>query len=169
MKMMASMTMVSQKSLQQPLRLPMLLQATQTASFSANQAKKEGKRSKPEYVYGANPVYAALRAQRRDFQKLYLNIAEKDGEQRMSNTRIAKISALAKQAGIQTKYMHRAKLSKFCGGRQHQNVVLKCGKLAYTDIRSMKDVVDIGTSQAADGQEQDRAAPPEGKFFLFLD
>lgn len=68
-------------------------------------------------MYGANPIFAAFKAQRRDFQKLYLNIAEK-GENK-SNPRIAAIAQLAKEAGIQTKYMHRAKLAKFCGGRQH--------------------------------------------------
>ena len=57
--------------------------------------------------------------------------------------------------------MHRAKLAKFCGGRNHQNVVLKCGKIGYTDIRSMKDLV----------LEQDSSPgkPVEGKFYLFLD
>jgi hypothetical protein len=65
---------------------------------TGNQAKKERKNVKPEYLYGANPVYAALRASRRDFSKLYLNIAEK-GELK-SNERIQKIAALAKEAGI---------------------------------------------------------------------
>lgn len=58
--------------------------------------------------------------------------------------------------------MHRAKLAKFCGGRQHQNVVLKCGKIGYTDIRSMKDLV-IGQDTSTEDK------PIEGKFYLFLD
>lgn len=53
--------------------------------------------------------------------------------------------------------MHRAKLAKFCGGRNHQNAVLKCeGKLNYTDIRSMKDLM------VEDDEEG-------GKLYLFLD
>ena len=57
--------------------------------------------------------------------------------------RVDKIKQLAKEHGIQTKYMHRAKLAKFCGGRNHQNAVLKCDRIAYTDIRSMKDIIDM--------------------------
>jgi tRNA G18 (ribose-2'-O)-methylase SpoU len=59
--------------------------------------------------------------------------------------------------------MHRAKLAKFCGGRQHQNVVLKCGKIGYTDIRGMKDIV------YPPEQDMTNAPPVEGKFYLFLD
>jgi len=59
--------------------------------------------------------------------------------------------------------MHRAKLAKFCGGRQHQNVVLKCGKIGYTDIRSMKDLI-FSTEQ-----DSKASKPIEGKFYLFLD
>ena len=58
--------------------------------------------------------------------------------------------------------MHRAKLAKFCGGRLHQNVVLKSGKISYTDIRSVKDIIDAGN-------ESSEMTRPEGKFFLFLD
>ena len=60
--------------------------------------------------------------------------------------------------------MHRVKLAKFCGGRQHQNVVLKCGRIGYTDIRSMKDIVMPGA-----GMNDEPEEPVEGKFYLFLD
>ena len=72
---------------------------------------------------------AALTAEKRDIQRLYLNIAEK-GEKK-TNPKISQIYDLAVKAGVKTKYMHRAKLSKFCGGRLHQNVVLKTSKLDY--------------------------------------
>jgi len=48
---------------------------------------------------------------------------------------------MAKSAGIQTKYLTKAKLGKFTANRPHQNVVLKCGRLSYIDVRSMKDVI----------------------------
>ena len=67
---------------------------------------------------------------------------------------------MAKEVGLKSKYMHRSKMAKFCGGRQHQNVILKCGKIGYTDIRSMKDLVM--------NNEEDQGAI-EGKFYLFLD
>ena len=52
------------------------------ASFSS-----EIKKSKPEYLYGVNPVLAALSANRRSNTTLYLNISEK-GE-RKSTEKIA--------------------------------------------------------------------------------
>ena len=73
---------------------------------------------------------------------------------------------------MQTKFMHRAKLSKFCGGRQHQNVVLKSGKLGYTDIRSMKDIVFATSPEEQDRRGEDgipELKPVSGKFYLFLD
>ena len=94
------------------------LQLYPLANFtSVNQAKKAKKMSKPEYLYGVNPIFAALKAERRDFQKLYLNVAEK-GEKK-SSARIQAIAKLAKEAGIESKYMHRVKLDKFTSGRQH--------------------------------------------------
>ena len=94
-----------------------------------------------------NPVYAALKANRRDFDKIYLNIAEKEGGESQNsnqsgnsrsdfdsftpNPRVQKVKDLAKAQGVTCKYMHRAKLAKFCGGRHHQNVVMKCGKIGY--------------------------------------
>ena len=41
-----------------------------------NSSKK--KQSKPDYLFGINPVIAALKANRREFDKIYLNIAEKE-------------------------------------------------------------------------------------------
>ena len=82
-----------------------------------NQRKKQ--RIKSEYLYGVNSVYAALRAQRRETQKLYLNIAEKGDGDRQPSERIQKIKDLAKEVGLKSKYMHRLKMAKFCGGRQH--------------------------------------------------
>ena len=48
-----------------------------TGEQSKNQFKKQLKKSKPDYLYGINPVLAALTANRREFQRLYLNISEK--------------------------------------------------------------------------------------------
>ena len=54
---------------------------------------------------------------------------------------------MAVKAGVKTKYMHRAKLSKFCGGRIHQNVILKTSRLDYEDVRGMKDIVFGGDEE----------------------
>ena len=47
------------------------------------------------------------------------------------------------------------KLQKFSGNRPCQNVVMKCDKLSYVDVRSIKDIPL--------GEEAN------GKFILFLD
>ena len=94
---------------------------------------------KPDYLYGINPIIAALSAERRDFQRLYLNISEKS--ERKSNDKINQIIEMANKSKIKTKYLTRQKLSKFCNGRIHQNVVLKCEKIDYESVRSMRDIV----------------------------
>lgn len=52
--------------------------------FSTTTAGEGFKRSKPEYIYGVNPVLAALSADRRFNTTLYLNISEK-GERKSSD------------------------------------------------------------------------------------
>lgn len=44
----------------------------------------EVKKSKPEYLYGLNPVLAALSAKKRTNSTLYLNIAER-GEKKSND------------------------------------------------------------------------------------
>ena len=70
-----------------------------------NQAKKETKMKKPDYLYGINSVMAALSAERREFQRLYLNISEKS--ERKSNEKINQIIEMAGKAKIKTKYLTR--------------------------------------------------------------
>lgn len=60
--------------------------------------------SKPEYLYGINSVKAALSANWRQMDKLYLNIGEK-GKEEKSNTRIEEIHKLATSKGIKTKFI----------------------------------------------------------------
>ena len=114
------------------------------------------KKSKPEYLYGLNPVLACLSANRRTPSTLYLNIAEK-GE-RKSSDKMQQIQRMSSSQKIKTKYLVKGKLLKFTGQRPCQNVVLKVDKLAYNEIRSIKDVVDL-------------EAKPQGKgrLILFLD
>lgn len=52
--------------------------------FASRFFSEEVKRSKPEYIYGVNPVLAALSANRRFNTTLYLNIAEK-GDRKSSD------------------------------------------------------------------------------------
>ena len=65
------------------------------------------------------------------------------------------ILRMASAKGITTKYLVKGKLLKFTGNRPCQNVVMKCDKLAYVDVRSIKDIVP--TSE------------PTGRLILFCD
>ena len=57
--------------------LPPTLRMFATGDPTHNQMKKERSKGKPEFIYGINPVLASLSANRRTFQRLYLNIGEK--------------------------------------------------------------------------------------------
>lgn len=126
----------------------MVLRQFSTATDSDSEPENASKRkTKPDYLYGVNPVMASLTADRRKFSKLYLNISEKPGaggeKFRSQSPKIESITKLAKKLGVKIKYMHKAKLSKFCGNRPHQNVILKCERLEYENIRSMKDLLGL--------------------------
>lgn len=60
-----------------------------------------------DYLYGINPVLAALHANRRKFDKLYLSITEK-GKTRKSE-KLAKIEDLASKRKLEIKYLHKVK------------------------------------------------------------
>jgi tRNA G18 (ribose-2'-O)-methylase SpoU len=147
------------------------LRAFATKSDSESDMESGGpakKKQKPDYLYGLNPVMASLSAERREFSKLYLNISEKPGaggekQKHVSqNPKVEAVAKMAKKLGVKIKYMHRAKLAKFCGNRPHQNVVLKCSRLEYENICSMKELLELTKPQSTN-------APQTGKFFIFLD
>ena len=59
-----------------------------------------------EYIYGINPVLASLSAQRREFQRLYMNITERQAG-RQSNPLIEQISQMSKNYGVKVKYLNK--------------------------------------------------------------
>jgi hypothetical protein len=66
---------------------------------------------------------------------------------------------MASTQNMKVKYLTKMKLQKFSGNRPCQNVVMKCDKISYLDIRSIKD---LPFSEADSNSQQ-------GKFILFLD
>lgn len=56
---------------------------------------------------------------------------------------------------MKIKFLPKMKLSKFSGNRPCQNVVMKCDKLSYVEVRSIRDI-PLGEDIS-------------GKFILFLD
>lgn len=61
-----------------------------------------------EYIYGINPVLAALSAKRREFMRLYLNITERQ-EGRESSPHIRQITKMSKNNGVKIKYMAKVR------------------------------------------------------------
>ncbi|CDW89858.1 ribose methyltransferase [Stylonychia lemnae] len=107
-----------------------------------HQPNQQTQQDAQEYIYGINPVLASLSAQRRKFQKLYLNITEK-GDRRKSHPKIDQIYKMAHSFGVKTKYLSK-------------NVVMKVSKLDYIKIRKLSDIETLKD-------------PKQGQFFLFLD
>jgi len=96
-----------------------------------------------DYLYGINPVMAALSANRRAEKfRLYLNIAERQGTN--TNPKMEKITKMAQSQNIKVKYMAKGNLAKFCGSRPHQNVILKTSPLGYQDVRKINEMVPEG-------------------------
>jgi len=103
---------------------------------------------------------ASLKANRRTFQRLYLNIGEK-GLETKSNEKIDEIVKIANHFGVKTKYLTKGKLGDLTGSRPHQNVVLKASRLEYLNIKKISDIVDLQDETSKDSES--------GKFYLFLD
>jgi hypothetical protein len=59
-----------------------------------------------EYIYGINPVLASLSAQRREFQRLYMNITERQAG-RQSSPLIEQILQMSKNYGAKVKYLNK--------------------------------------------------------------
>ena len=73
-------------------------------SLVARRFASEVKKQKPEYLYGVNPVLAALSADRRKMTTLYLNISEK-AENKESTAKIAQIKRMSNAKKIKTKFV----------------------------------------------------------------
>jgi len=58
-----------------------------------------------EFIYGINPVLAALHANRRKFDKLYFSITEKGKARKSEN--VAKIEDLANKRKLEIRYLHK--------------------------------------------------------------
>jgi 23S rRNA (guanosine2251-2'-O)-methyltransferase len=77
-----------------------------------------------EIIYGRNPVYETLRANRRDIQRLIIA----QGVQ--ANDRLDKILQLSKSQKIPVEHVSRPRLDSMVDG--HQGVVLQTGRYIYS-------------------------------------
>jgi 21S rRNA (GM2251-2'-O)-methyltransferase len=85
-----------------------------------------------QFLYGVNPVLAALDAQKRVFEALYL--AEPLSEK-------SKVISKANELGINFQSVNKIEIEKYATGKQHQGVVLKASELKPQLI---KDINEIG-------------------------
>ncbi len=84
-----------------------------------------------EVLYGRNPVYEALRAQRRQAHRLWVA----DGVQIKGNLRAA--IQIAAQRGVPYQRAPKRRLDALVGHRHHQGVALEAGPYPYTDLGEM--------------------------------
>ncbi|KAM3127259.1 hypothetical protein pb186bvf_020627 [Paramecium bursaria] len=94
---------------------------------------------KPDYLYGINPIMAAINVKRREIFELYVA----DNQNKNVNPRISNIMNKAHQLKIPVQILSKVKLEKFCSkGQPHQNVILKCSKLEYiNEINTQNHIV----------------------------
>ena len=79
-----------------------------------------------ERIYGINPVFEAVCANRRQVNRVWLN---RDGT---SNPRQKKLASFLTSRKIPIEWVDKARLFELCGTREHQGAVLDSGPFPYT-------------------------------------
>jgi 23S rRNA (guanosine2251-2'-O)-methyltransferase len=88
---------------------------------------------KTEILYGIHPVFEALQARRRIFHELYVVSTP-------TNPRIAKITDLARSAGIAVSFQQRPKIQSLAGVDTHQGIAARVSSFALTDFSALISV-----------------------------
>jgi len=79
-----------------------------------------------EIIYGRNPVYETLRANRREIHGLVI------AQSLQASNRIDEILQISRSRNIPTKHVPRASLDKMADG--HQGVILQTGRYSYSSV-----------------------------------
>ena len=82
-----------------------------------------------EYIYGINPAFEVLLAERRKIFGAYVF--------RTNNPRLKKLIALLEKKDIEFDYVDKGKLINLCGNKHHQGVVLKTSTYPYVPFESL--------------------------------
>lgn len=85
-------------------------------------------KSKWEYVYGVNPAFEVLRANRRNIVSVMLNEAVRE------NKRLQKLSEFAETRSVPVEWVTKQRLFDFAQTREHQGVVLKVSPYPYAEL-----------------------------------
>ncbi len=95
--------------------------------------KDECSRREREFIYGINPAFEVIRANRRKVSRAIINSASESG------ARIRKLISLLERAGIPTERTDKGRLFQICGSEEHQGVVLDTESYPYVPSESMLD------------------------------
>lgn len=79
-----------------------------------------------EIIYGRNPVYETLRANRREIHGLVIS------QSLQASNRIDEILQISRSRNIPAKHVPRASLDKMADG--HQGVILQTGRYSYSSV-----------------------------------
>ena len=74
-----------------------------------------------ERIYGINPVFEAVGANRREIYRVWLN---REGT---TNPRLKKLASFLSSRGVKIEWADKATLFDLCGTREHQGAVLDSG------------------------------------------
>ncbi len=81
--------------------------------------------SSKEFVYGLNPAFEVIRANRRRIFNAYLSeVSAQSGRQK-------KLKELLERRGIPIEWVDKGRLTQLCGAREHQGVVLRTDLYPY--------------------------------------
>lgn len=78
-----------------------------------------------EYIYGINPIFEVIRANRRNVYEAYLN------ESTANQPRMAKLAGFLQQRNIPVNWVEKQRLFELCRSKEHQGAVLKTGTYRY--------------------------------------
>lgn len=78
-----------------------------------------------EFLFGLNPAFETLRANRRKVYGAYLNQANRN------HPRMGKLTALLAERGIKAQWLEKGRLTDVCRTGEHQGVVLEVSPYPY--------------------------------------
>jgi 23S rRNA (guanosine2251-2'-O)-methyltransferase len=85
---------------------------------------------KPEYIYGINPAFEAVRSGKRKVYEVYINKAS------ARQPRIRKLSEYLEKMKVAVTWTDKDRLFKMAGTRDHQSVVVRTTSYPYQDSDS---------------------------------
>lgn len=89
-----------------------------------------------EFLFGVNPVLAALKQRRRRMYRLLVQDSI-DLKKRKDGAAVALVQKLAVERGVPVFETDKGRLNNYCGNRPHQGIVLQADPLEYEPMARM--------------------------------